>query len=126
MAAPDDGDGTPERRKRPRGTPTFRTPNRPAKRQSIREVASQEQLVLPVSRLSLRYQNPLRGVAWTDEECHALVSFLMLMTDGEKWPSHKSKPGAFWDRAGEFVQRTSKTVHRRSGKKIYNNILGVG
>lgn len=97
--------------KRPRSTPTFCTPVRPLKRQPIRD-SGQEQLVLPVARLSLSFG----GDAWSEEECRALVEFMMLMTDGDKWPAHKRID--FWEHAGKFVQRRVKSRHLRSGKYL--------
>jgi hypothetical protein len=106
---------SPSARKRPRGTPTFLTPVRPLKRNPIRETATHEELVLPISQLSLSY--PTRGLAWSEEECGVLVEFLMLMTDGKDWPIHKQMP--FWEHAGQFVQQQLRTTHLRTGRYMY-------
>ena len=55
---------------------------------------------------------------WTDEEFQALISFLMLYTDGNSWPSHKDEN--FWDKAGAFIQQQLQTNHCRTGRvKVY-------
>lgn len=84
----------------------FLTPVRPSKRNPIRESAAQEELVLPVSQLSLSFST--RGLAWSEDECQILVEFIMLMTDGN-WPIHKEM--SFWEQAGRFVQQQLKTTH---------------
>ena len=52
-------------------------------------------------------------VKWSDEECKALVAFLMLYTDGTYWVAHTD--AKFWNQAGLFIQLQLKTVHCRSG-----------
>ena len=55
--------------------------------------------------------------AWTDGELGALVSFLMLHTNGKSWVAHKDS--RFWDEAGLFIQQSVKTTHRRSGMFLF-------
>lgn len=100
-------------RKRPRGTPTL-TPTRPIKRQPIREIVTQQELVLPVAQLSLTFQN--RGLPWSEEECQFLIEYILLMTDGNNWPIHKDM--SFWECAGKFVQQRLKARHLRTGIAI--------
>ena len=45
-----------------------------------------------------------------------LVEFIMLMTDGDCWPTHKDM--SFWEHAGRFMQQQLKTTHVRSGITI--------
>jgi len=52
-------------------------------------------------------------VKWSDQECNALVAFLMLHTDGKSWVSHNETK--FWDQAGVFIQQQLKTGHCRTG-----------
>ena len=99
---------TPDLKKRPRGTPTLHTPTRPAKRVPLRQVAAQEH---PVAQLSRSFVD--RGT-WDENECRALVEFIVLMSSGERWPAHKMM--SFWERAGRFVQQRAKTRHLRTGE----------
>ena len=97
-------------KKRPRGSPTFRTPVRPAKRERVpmRQSPAPEH---PVSRLSRSFTD---GKSWDDDECHALVEFLLLMSGDNKWPEHKRMN--FWEHAGKFMQQRTKSRHLRTGE----------
>ena len=53
---------------------------------------------------------------WTTFEYQALVSFLLLHTDGSSWSARKDPK--FWEKAGEFVQQQTKSIHCRSGIKL--------
>lgn len=54
---------------------------------------------------------------WTTGEFQALVSFLLLHTDGSSWSACKDPK--FWEKAGEFVQQQTKSFHCRSGIKMH-------
>ena len=102
--------------KRNRGSPTFLTPNRPAKRQSLRDRVATEGLGVPAARVSLSYtKGPGGHTSWSEEEVQSLVEFILLMCDGEKWPTHQR--WHFWQCAGEFVQTRTNSRQLRSGKK---------
>ena len=65
----------------------FRTPRRPSTRPCLRDTASKEQL--PVARLSRSFDN-----VWDKTEVRALVQFVLLMCQPDKWPTHKRM--VFW------------------------------
>lgn len=105
--------GTP-----PRNVDTPDTPRRPSAarqrgRVSVREMDSAEKLHVPVS-LSKSFGTS--GV-WSEEEIKALVEFILLMSSGKKWPTHKRVD--FWEGAGQFIQRRVKTRHYRTCKYCF-------
>ena len=50
---------------------------------------------------------------WSHKEVEMLVEFIVLMGDGEYWPSHKRM--YYWQCSGEFVRHNAVTAHTRSG-----------
>ena len=126
--------------KRPRGTPTQQTPQRPRKRPTLRE-HEHERVLLPANenspaprpRRRLLYQNVDSSVrsegagstrtaesatsegagSWAESEIKALVEFVLFHEKDDKWPCHKRS--AFWRGAGSFIQIRCKTLHLRSG-----------
>ena len=87
----------------------FRTPRRQSTRPRLRDTTSKEQL--PVARLSRSFDN-----VWDQSEVRALVQFVLLMCQPDKWPTHKRM--VFWNNAGKFVQSCTKTLHLRSGELL--------
>ena len=95
------------------GAGRCRTPRRPSTRPCLRDTTSKEQL--PVVRLSRSFDN-----VWDETEVGALVQFVLLMCKPDKWPTHKRM--VFWNKAGKFVQDSTRTLHLRSGELWYNII----
>ena len=52
---------------------------------------------------------------WSYSELLALVTFLLLHTDGRTWPSRRCDDD-FWENAAKFVQTLSKVHHCRTGE----------
>ena len=95
------------------GAGRFRTPRRPSTRPRLRDITSKEQL--PVVRLSRSFDN-----VWDETEVRALVQFVLLMCKPDKWLTHKRM--VFWNKAGKFVQDSTRTLHLRSGELWYDII----
>ena len=51
---------------------------------------------------------------WTAEE-QALVTFILLYTDGKKWVSRASKGDQFWKNAGAYIQSQVHSEFVRTG-----------
>ena len=72
---------------------------------------------ISITKRQLFSHRPIQGVRtpvpWSLHEDKALVSFLLLYTDGSSWPSQKDC--LFWKRAGEFVQSFVQSSHCRTG-----------
>lgn len=98
--------------RRARGTPTFLTSHRPAKRVPLRE---REDASICRARISISF-NKGRGrfPPWSQDEVKSLVEFVLLMSDGNRWPTHQRMH--ILQCAGEFVQQRTKSWHLRSGK----------
>lgn len=54
------------------------------------------------------------SVPWSNDEEKGLVTFVLLHSEANKWPSRKDDT-AFWMGAGEFVQSYVKSDHCRTG-----------
>ena len=69
---------------------------------------------ISITKRQLFSHRPIQGirtpVPWSLHEDNALVSFLLLYTDGSSWPSQK-EDCLFWKRAGEFVQSVVHSSH---------------
>ena len=69
---------------------------------------------LPLHYLTFHDQSS-KCVAWQDDECSALIEFVLLNSvDGKQWPIHKNM--SFWNNAAKFVKQEAKTTHLRSGE----------
>ena len=79
-------------------------PRRPSTRPCLRDTTCKE-----LARLSRSFDN-----VWDETEVRALVQFVLLMCQPDKWPTHKRM--VFWNNAGKFVQNCTKTLHLRSGE----------
>ena len=58
----------------------------------------------------------VRFPPWTTQEDQALVSFMLLYTEGASWSSRRSKGDQFWDKAGQYVQTTVNSEYCRTGE----------
>ncbi len=71
--------------------------------------------ILPRKNLYKQYKRQTQVVPkWTELELKLLTEFIMLYTDGRRWPLHKNM--AFWNNAGEYMQQFLHTSYVRSGK----------
>ena len=126
-----------EQRKRPRGTPTGRTPKQLGKRLvprtsgatelvkgkkklSLLDISTKQSSVMAegavphaMASLPSTRTQALPG-SWTADEERALVEFIMMTTRGDSWPRTINEK--FWEAAAMFVsqrcnirQRTCKT-----------------
>ena len=50
---------------------------------------------------------------WNASEHLAFITFILLYTDGTKWPSRRCD-NAFWENAAKFIQNFSQVVHLRT------------
>lgn len=96
--------------KRPRGTPTGKTPSQPSKRSE--STVSKPRGKSFVSRRKLTYagiSNPKEseGDDWTRAEYKALVEFLLLTSDGSTW--EWSKKTSYWESASQFLLKRCGT-----------------
>ena len=116
---------TPKRSlmKRCRTSPTRETPIRPHKRRSLREIAANENLVLPRRKLlsstatcstELERASTSTGPgSWNDEEVKALVMFVLFHCEGDAWPAHRRMD--LWNEAGKFIKMKTGGLRQRSG-----------
>ena len=119
--------------KRPRTSPTLQTPQRSAKRTPLRERVQNEsprasqnatvrvsprQRRLPFQKLGqpspVNQTTQNSGEKWSDAEIKALVEFVLFHSSGDSWPTHEQD--MFWNSAGEFLQKRTKSNLRRTGK----------
>ena len=65
---------------------------------------------------------PVRTAAllppWTPSELLALVTFILLYTDGTRWP-YRRCDDVFWENAAKFVPNFSQLDHCRTGYCMY-------
>ena len=105
--------------KHPRTSPTFETPVRPHKRRSLREVAEEENLLLPRRKLlspTSEHESSKGPGNWDHEEVKALVMFILFHCKGDTWPAHRRME--MWDEAGKFIKMKSGSQHQRSGSTL--------
>ena len=112
------GDGfpvTPPRAKvnlkRPRGTPTLQTPQRPLKRIPLRESGGLQ----AQSSRRLPFFPQTSAATWSQEELKALVEFILFHCSVEKWPTHKLQE--FWRNAAEFIKKRTHASYSRTGRQ---------
>ena len=60
-------------------------------------------------------ESRLRSSPWTTDEDHALVSFLLLYSEGITWTSRAGKMDCFWEKAGQYVHSQVNSAYCRSG-----------
>ena len=107
--------------KRPRGTPTFQTPHRPAKRVPLRQLPPEEAGVQPrriiatasSGQAQASKESRRKGGTWSRGQIKALVEFVLLHCIGDTWSTHISM--AMWTAAGEFVHMRTGDDTARSG-----------
>lgn len=63
---------------------------------------------------------------WSTDEVRALISFLLLYSEGSLWPSHASKQDLFWKKAGQYVQNQVQSEYCRSGQSQCVSCMYVG
>ena len=105
--------------KRPRGTPTNLTPQRPKKKSSRDREGLKGHLNLDNCSAASPHKVPHE--TWTDSELKALVEFVLFYSTGEHWPHHKWAD--FWSKAGEFIQTI--TFRARSCMFLFINLAIV-
>ena len=100
--------------KRPRSSPTRRTPHRQQKRIPLRELTTDDddagrrllplQLTYETENVSVESHNPptKSKEVWSDCELKSLTEFVLFHTLGDSWPSQKLN--AFWNSASQFVK----------------------
>ena len=78
-----------------------------------------EELVASGSMVDTSSESRLRPSPWTTDEVRALVSFLLLYSEGSSWTSRAGKTDCFWEKAGQYVQSQVNSSYCRSGTCMY-------
>ena len=70
---------------------------------------------IEVTDAAAPFASSRRPPPWTVDEIRALVSFMLLYTEGDTWQSRASKTDRFWEEAGSFIQRQVNSTYSRTG-----------
>ena len=101
--------------KRPRGSPTFLTPQRPPRRQIRRLSDVQRRRLFSGSQESVSIRTTANPVCeWSSDEIRALVEFVLLHGVEDKWPLQQNP--VFWNEAAKFICMRTGLTQVRSGR----------